>query len=35
MKKTVKEEIKYPDHWAPMDPDETYKTVELKADDPD
>ena len=35
MKKAVNEEIKFPDHWAPMGPDETYKTVDIKSDDPD
>jgi len=35
MQKREKEEVKYPVHWTPMDPEETYKTVELKIDDPD
>lgn len=34
MKKAVNEEIKFPDHWDPMGPDENYKTVDLKSDDP-
>lgn len=35
MSKTLEEEFKFPEHWAPMGPDETYKTVDLKADSPD
>lgn len=29
------EETSFPDYWAPMNPDETYITVDLKPDDPD